>query len=156
MQVAIKHIPEMRVAAVAHVGPYPTISKAFATLGAIAGAAGLIGPQSTMLGLYYDDPNVTAESELRSAASITIDPGVAIPAGLAEELVAGGRYAVATHIGPYDLLGRAWSLLRGEWLEGSGEAVRPSGVCFEIYRNIPGSVPPEKLMTELYLPLEDR
>jgi AraC family transcriptional regulator len=68
MEVAIKEMQELRVATISHVGPYNRISEAFARLGELAGAAGLLGPEAAMLAIYHDDPETTPASELRSEA----------------------------------------------------------------------------------------
>jgi AraC family transcriptional regulator len=152
MQVQIKEMKEVRAATVAHVGPYNRISEAFARLGDVAGAAGLIGPGASMIAVYHDDPETTPAAELRSEAAITVAPDAKIPAGLGERRLAAGRYACTLHAGPYEKLGDTWARFMGEWLPQSGERMRDA-VSFEIYRNTPATTPPEKLETELYIPL---
>lgn len=41
----------------------------------------------------------------------------------------------------------------GEWLPRSGQRMG-AGVCYEPYRNAPGQVPVDQLVTELCVPLE--
>jgi AraC family transcriptional regulator len=41
----------------------------------------------------------------------------------------------------------------GDWLPKSGHRMR-DGVSFEVYRNMPGEVPDDRLETEIYIPLE--
>jgi len=153
MNVLIKEMPELRVATLRHTGPYNRISEAFARLGQVAGQAGLFGPESMMLGLYYDDPETTPPAELHSDAALVVSAKATIPSGLVEQKVAQGRYACYSHMGSYDKLGDAWSRLMGDWLPKSGQRMR-DGVSFEIYRNMPGQVPEEQLQTEIYIPLE--
>lgn len=152
MNVAIKQLPAMRVAAVRHVGPYNRISDAFARLGELAGGAGLLEVRPTMLALYYDDPEVTPEAELSSDAAIVVQENAKLPAGLEEHRLPAGRYAYTLHIGPYEQLGDAWSRFMGQWLPQSGERIG-EGTSFEIYLNTPGEVPSAELRTELYIPL---
>lgn len=153
MQVEVRRREAQRLATVRHVGPYPSIGQAFARLGALAGPAGLFAqPNVEMIALYHDDPDTVAAAELRSDAGITVPPGVALPAGLVEAWIPAGRYACATHVGPYSLLGDVWSRLMGEWLPKSGQRLG-EGTGFEIYRNDPMTVPPNELRTEIYLPL---
>ena len=152
MNVEIKDMPALRVATVQHIGPYNRISDAFTTLGKIAGPANLLGPNSTMLAIYHDDPESTPEAELRSAAGITVAPDVTLPAALTEQWFPGGRYACAVHVGPYEELPDAWARLMGVWLPKSGHRVS-GGASFEIYRNTPADTPKEELRTELYAPL---
>ena len=152
MNVEITDRPELRAASVHHVGPYYRISEAFARLGEIAGRAGLIGAGTTMLATYHDDPGTTPEAELRSDAAVTIAPTAEIPAGLAELVIPAGRYARATHVGPYTGLGDAWARLMGEWLPRSGHRFG-DGPSYEVYRNTPMTAAPHELKTDLYIPL---
>jgi AraC family transcriptional regulator len=152
MNVRIEARPELRVATLRHIGPYHRISEAFARLGDLAGRAGLLDVKPIMLAIYHDDPEVTPEAELRSDAAIVISKHAAVPDGLVEQRVPGGRYACTTHLGPYTQLGDTWARFMGQWLPQSGERLG-DGVTYEIYVNNPTEVPPEKLHTDLYVPL---
>lgn len=145
--------PAMRVAAVEHRGAYNRIGESFSKLGEIAGPAGLFDPNAKMIGIYYDDPDVTPESELRSKAGITVSETAKLPPGLTEVRIPAGRVARATHIGGYEGLQESWDKLTGEWLEQSGQRMG-KGVTYEIYLNTPMDTPKEKLRTELYIPLQ--
>jgi AraC family transcriptional regulator len=144
--------PALRVAAVKHRGPYHRIGEAFSKLGEIAGPAGLFGPNAKMIGVYYDDPDTTPASDLRSEAGITVSETAKIPAGLDEVRIPAGRMARATHFGGYEGLNESWARLSGEWLEQSGQRLG-DGVSYEIYLNTPMDTPKEQLRTELYIPL---
>ncbi|MGZ5969888.1 MAG: AraC family transcriptional regulator [Polyangiales bacterium] len=151
MNVDIQTIPELRVAAVSHKGPYNTISEAFARLGAIVGPAGLLQhPEAAMIAIYHDAPDVTPQAELRSDAGIVVPSGVALPQGLTELRIPAGKYAKTTHTGPYTLLGDAWARFMGSWLPDSGHRVG-NGTAYEVYRNTPMNAKPEELQTDLYL-----
>lgn len=153
MNVTIEQRPELRAAALRHLGPYHRISEAFARLGELVQHAG-IGSfgKPTMVAVYYDDPESTPEAELRADAALVVPEDVRIPDGLTEVRIPAGRYARATHLGPYTQLGDAWARLLGQWLPQSGEKLGP-GETYEIYVNTPMDAPAEKLHTDLYLPL---
>lgn len=154
MNVEIRDLSTLRLGTISHVGPYAHISQAFAKLGAIAGPAGLFAhPDATMMALYFDDPETTPPDELRSEAAIRVPEGIALPAGLGEARIPAGSYAMTTHVGPYTALGDVWARFMGDWLPRSGKRLGP-GTSFEIYRNTPMDVPAEKLVTELYIPIE--
>jgi AraC family transcriptional regulator len=152
MNVTIEDMPELRVAAVHHVGPYNQIADAFERFGAIAGPAGLLRGDTMMLAIYYDDPEATPAEQLQSDAGVTVPDGVPLPGDVIEKRLPAGRYARATHIGPYTKLGDAWSRFMGEWLPKSGNRVG-NGSSFEIYRNNPMNAAPDELRTDLYLPI---
>jgi len=152
MNVTVEDMPELRLATVPHSGPYNRISEAFQKLAAIAGPAGLFRPDAMMIALYHDDPETTPAAQLRSDAGLTVPDNLQLPAATVEKSLPAGRYARATHIGPYATLPDAWSRLLGEWLPGSGLRVG-KGVSFELYRNDPTNTPPEQLRTDLYIPV---
>jgi AraC family transcriptional regulator len=151
MTVEIKDMPELRVGAIRHVGPYNQIPQAFERLGAIAGPARLTDkPGGMMLAIYHDDPDSTPIEELRSDAGIVVPPDVPLPKGLTEQRIPPGRYARTEHVGPYERLGDAWARFMGEWLPSSGHRIG-KGPSFEVYRNTPAQVPKEQLLTDLYI-----
>lgn len=153
MKVDIETLPERRVAAVAHVGPYDKISAAFARLGEIAERAGLLShPGLAMVAVYQDDPESKPEAELRSEAGLVVPDGIALPSELHELRLTAGRYARTTHLGPYAGLGDAWQNFCGPWLAHSGHRAG-TGPSFELYRNTPMNAQPSELVTDLYMPI---
>lgn len=153
LEVVIDDRRELRLAAVPHVGPYEQIGESFERLHVAAGSAGLEpGPEAELLAIYYDDPQTTPASALRADAALTIPEAVTLPAGLSEKRLAGGRYARATFVGPYERLPEMWRRLYQEWLPTSGQRLRPVP-GYEVYRNTPADVPPAALRTDLYLPI---
>ena len=151
MNVAIVTLPEQRVAAVSHRGPYHRIFEAFTRLDEIVQPSGLLAlPDLQLVAIYHDDPETTPPAEQRAEAGLVVPPDVALPEGLVEVQLAGGRYARTTHVGPYTLLGDTWARLMGGWLAQSGHRVGP-GAMFERYLNTPANAKPEDLRTELYL-----
>ena len=155
MDVEIKSKPEMRAAAVRHIGPYNQIGEAFRRLDGIVRGSGLSKPGSHLIGIFHDNPQSTPPDQLRSDAAVTISPSDTVPKGLTEQHVPGGRYACLVHVGSYEKLGESWGYLMGKWLASSGHRVG-GGPSYEIYLNNPMTEPDQqKLKTELCLPLAD-
>jgi AraC family transcriptional regulator len=153
MKVVIEQRPELTAAALRHVGPYATIGETFARLDELARRAGLDTLRgASLLAVYHDDPEATPAAELRSDAALVLPEGTPVPAGLSALHLPAGRYARATHLGPYELLGDTWARLMGEWLPRSDRRIG-DGVAYELYRNTPATAPPAELRTDLYLPL---
>ena len=150
MNVEIKEMPDLRVAAVRHVGPYNQIPMAFEQLNRIVEPSGLVTPDTALLAVFHDDPETTPQDQLRSEAGITVPQDARLPAGLVEERLPAGTYACTVHVGPYEKLGDTWARFMGEWLPASGYRVG-SAASFEIYRNTPMTAPKEQLITELYI-----
>ncbi len=154
MEVKLETRPEIRVAALAHLGPYNTIGAAFDRLGAIAGPAGLLAsPAAQMIAVYHDDPETTPAAQLRSAAGVSVAAGAAIPQPLKELRLPAGRWACTLHRGPYAGLGDSWQRLLGQWLPASGLRLG-RGECYELYLNHPGMAREDDLQTLIYVPVE--
>ncbi|GLX00029.1 GyrI-like domain-containing protein [Microtetraspora sp. NBRC 16547] len=74
------------------------------------------------------------------------------PPGTWVDILPGGTFASATHVGPYDQISlTAHALLA--WCAERGHL--PAGPMREIYVSDPSSTPPERLVTHLMIPLED-
>jgi AraC family transcriptional regulator len=151
--VTVRMSGPMRLAAVAHRGPYFEISRAFQKLSAVMGTRNLFPQAGRMVAVFYDDPQSVPWPELRSHAAFEVTGDVEISAPLEEVALPAGRQAVMTYKGPYAGLPAAYDQLFGAWLPTSGEepADMPS---FEVYLNSPMDTAPEDLVTELHLPLK--
>jgi AraC family transcriptional regulator len=143
-----ENIPDQRVIALRHTGAYDQIGAAFGQLAArgfeVLGA----------IAIYYDDPETTPESELRSdACAIIPEDFTPSDSDLRVVTVTGGRYAVHTYMGDYSGLGTAWGKFMGEWFPTSGQKMDFSRPCLEVYVNDCDKVPVEEVRTDLYQPI---
>ena len=152
MQVEVREFPQRKAVCMSHQGPYFMIGPVFTQLYSWLQETGQA--EAPGLALYYDDPDGTPAAELKSDAGVfvpddftTDDPRVHVVD------VAGGLYAVGTHIGPYEGLSNAWSELCGKWMSSSGYTF---GDCpsFEIYVDDCTKVPIPEVRTELCVPIK--
>jgi AraC family transcriptional regulator len=154
MQVEIRQFPELRVAAVRHVGAYDTISQSFAKLCDVAGPAGLFQqPDAAMVALYHNDPASTPTNQLASDAGIIVPANTTLPKGLTEQRLPAGAYACTTFVGPYEKLGAEWERFKSDGLRESGRRMRGGAPSYELYLNDPSTTPKEQLRTELRIPV---
>ena len=151
-KVEIRQNPKRRLAAISHKGPYTQIGAVFEKL--FSYEQQFDGEVRGIVGVYYDDPNMVSEKDLRSCACTWIDEGSRIPDGLEEMNLPEGKYAVLTYKGPYKDIKVAYDHLFGHWLPKSGHepAHAPS---HELYLNMPQEPKPEDLLTEIHLPLSE-
>lgn len=151
-QIEIMETSAIPVAGVPHRGDYQEIGRAFERLYTLAAAEGWLNGPHRIFGVYFDDPSAVAKEQLRSMACLSI-PGGARPTGdLHQETIAGGRYGVYVHVGPYAELHRAYDWLFGTWLPSSGYEPddRP---CVEEYLNDPRTLPPTEWRTAIWVPI---
>ena len=67
----IQDLPELRVTRVRHVGPLCDLAGAFERISAWAGAPGLFGPCTGVLGILHGDPKVSPEED-RTAIQVSL------------------------------------------------------------------------------------
>ena len=119
------------------------------------GRKGFFGPATLCLGICHDDPDVTPAEKIRMDCCVTVPDHVKAEGEVGVQIVEGGPYAVLRHAGPYGGLPDAYRWLYGTWLSTSGRELRHAP-AYEVYVNNPQDTPPEKLITDIYLPLEPR
>lgn len=152
--VEILRLPELRLAAIGHVGSYMEIGRAFDRLYGTLAAHGQIMPGMRSVGVYLDDPSAVAEDRLRAQAAIVIGEGFTLAPPLEPAVVRAGTYAVLRHKGPYADMRAAYNWLFGEWLVRSGHEADDAPV-FEEYLNNPRETPLTELRTDIHLKLRE-
>ena len=90
---------------------------------------------------------------MRYDACISIDADVEAEGDVGVQVIAGGKYAVVLHKGPYEKMNETYGALYGQWLPSSGEELRELP-CLEKYLNSPDQTAPEELLTEIFIPLK--
>lgn len=149
----VKDRAEMRLAGLWHKGAYHEIGRAFQQAAAVFSAKQL-WPQATgEVGVYLDSPEQVEEAALRSFAGYVVGADFAMPEGLEEYRIPGGRHLVALYKGPYAGLPRAWEDAYCNALPSSG-AEPDDRPAFESYLNSAMYTKPEDLLTEICIPVK--
>ena len=92
----------MRVAFLRHTGPYTESGPTFQKMMAWAFSKGLFNPQTKVLSICHDDPEVTPQEKIRLDCCITVG-GNTKPEGEVElQTIPDGEYVVLTHRGSYN------------------------------------------------------
>lgn len=140
-------------ASVPHEGAYMKINHAMGTLFGALAEQQLLHEGSVMAAVFLDDPELTAEDTLRSAACSPLAAFEALQPPLEPMNLFGGDYAKLLYTGPYADMKDAYQWLYGIWLPQSGYDVADAP-CVECYLNNPQEVPPGELQTLMCLPLQ--
>ena len=74
-------------------------------------------------GITHDDPHVTTEDKLRYDACILAPRNVQPKGVVGKQTLKGGRYAIFTHIGPYDKIDETYDRIFFKWLADSKETI---------------------------------
>jgi AraC family transcriptional regulator len=157
VDVEVMALPELNVAYIRHIGPYAGQTEVFEglfnRLFQWAGPRGLLGdPESKILSVYHDDPEVTEEDKLRVDACLTVAEGTQVDGEVGQMKVPGGQFAVAHFELNPDQYTEAWTALMGGWLPQSG--YQPDDrLCYELYRNDPKQHPEGKCVVDICVPV---
>ena len=154
MEVEIKQLDPMRVAFMRHVGPYHECGPVWDAFLTEMGAQGWLGCEPMLIGICHDDPAVTPDARIRYDACLPVDGSFEPEGAIGVQTISGGRYAVTTHLGPYDKFDETYAKLCGQWIPRNGHVFR-SAPSFQVYLNDPDSTELEDLLTDIYVPLED-
>jgi AraC family transcriptional regulator len=152
-RVEVREEPPRHVAYIRHVGNYSEIGGAFGRLARWAGPRGLFRhPETRMLAVYHDSPDVTPAEKLRSDACITVPEGTKVKRDIGVMSLPGGTYATAYVEIDATQYGEAWDRLFSDWLPQSGYQPddRP---CYEIYLNDPAKHPKGLHIVEICEPV---
>jgi AraC family transcriptional regulator len=154
--VKIVQLQSMRVAALPHKGSYNSIGDSFQKLTAWAVGRHLMGPNTRMFGIYYDDPDSKPLADLNSDACVSVPEGFALneqdmPFHITH--TSAGRCAQVVFTGPYAELHTAYAWLYQVWLPQSGEQPGDQPPIEE-YLNDPRSNPPSAWQTAISIPLK--
>ncbi|MBT8397381.1 MAG: AraC family transcriptional regulator [Gemmatimonadetes bacterium] len=157
MDVRVEDLPEQTVAYIRHVGPYQGNSELFEGLfGRLfqwAGPRNLLRfPETQILSIYHDDPEVTDDEKLRLSVGITVSPDTQVSGEVGKMTLAEGTYAQARFELDPDGYAAAWEAVYGGWLPESG--YQPDDrLAFERYLNSPKEHPEGKHIVEICVPV---
>lgn len=154
--VEVKKFPDMTVAYVRHVGPYKGNSDLFEKLinriCTWAGSRELFMPDTKLIAVYHDNPDVTEENKLRVSICLTMPDNVRVDSEIGKMKIDGGSYAVAHFEINADEYEQAWAWVYGTWLPESG--YQPDDKpCFELYGPDPKDHPQGKHVVDICVPV---
>jgi AraC-type DNA-binding domain-containing proteins len=104
--------------------------------------------------IYHDDPNVTETDKLRVDVCLAVPQKMEAKGEIGTKQLIGGKYVVYRYQGTYDNLSMVYDTIYSKYLfeKGFKLASQPG---FEKYLNDPDCTTPEKLQTEIYIPITD-
>lgn len=159
INVEVKDMSELTVVYIRHIGPYKgdgtLFENLFGKLMKWAGPRGLLRfPETQILSVYHDDPNITEEDRLRLSVCISVPKDTLVEGEIGKMTVPGGKFAVAR----FELKGskdykKAWDMVMGGWLPESG--YQPDDrLCYELYHNDPKEHPEGKQIVDICMPVK--
>ncbi|PJE55206.1 AraC family transcriptional regulator [Marinomonas sp. BSi20584] len=155
MTVDIVHFDTTKIALLKHRGSPSRIMESVSRFREWRKSSGLSPiTKSRTFNIIYEDPAVVVAEDFRCDLAAEVMKEVDDNEyGVINSTLAGGRYAVVRHFGPYDSISRCLYFLYGEWLPESGEEPRDAPCFFQYHNHFP-EVAEYKLITDVYLPLK--
>lgn len=150
----IKELKPKKVIYIQSIGDYKGegTKKAWDNLCTFAKKHRLFGWKTEFIGISHDDPKVTESEKLRYEACIAVRKDVKPDGEVGFKEIPGGKYAIFLHKGPYENFNQTYNEIFQSWFPTSGCELR-NVPCYEVYLNSPGKTKPEKLKTEIYVPV---
>lgn len=106
------------------------------------------------IGICPDEASLVPDAEARYQAGFIYEGQLPdLSAEVQRLVIPAGKWAVALHSGGYDTLWQSWNRMYRNWLPISGYVLRDAAP-FEIYLNNLKTVPPEKLQTQIWIPIQ--
>jgi AraC family transcriptional regulator len=152
MDFELRALPAMLFAAVRNVGPYNAVGPAFQRVIGWAMQAGVMTPETKVLGMSYDDPKKIPADQLRYDAAITLARPVATPTDIRIAVLPASTWAMAQHKGSYVRMPETFMGVFAA-LKSRPDLVPVWLPCLEIYLNNPENTPTEDLRTDVGVPV---
>lgn len=105
------------------------------------------------IAIYHDDPKVTESDKLRTDICLVVKKDVKPQGDIGVKEIKAGKFAMFHYQGAYSNLDAVYDMIYGKLLPENGLRLRDYP-CFEKYLNHPDRTEPEKLKTEIYIPVE--
>lgn len=150
--VSLVTVKPIDVAFIRHVGPYEAVDDSiWVELSRWAERRGLGGPR-VFIGIGHDAPGITDPDKLRFDAALPVDGPFRSAGAVGHQRLPAGRYATATHVGPYSTLTAAHRRLFER--VGRLKGVLPAGLpILEMYHETTIDVAHSLNHTDIYLPV---
>lgn len=162
MNVEIKTLPTYHVAYIRHISGYSKgqfssdINQAFQRVSAWVAARDLFRPTTQVIGIPYDNPDITPNDRCRYDACVTVPTEVGEGSGeVSIQEIPGGKYAVG-HIEvsaqAAHQIAETVDQMYGQWLPASGFTVDDKP-ALEIYYNNPNQPPGAWISMDFCIPV---
>jgi AraC family transcriptional regulator len=131
-------------------GSYENYEEAVNNLMAAVQEQGVV-PAGPMIGIYYNDPEVTPVEELSWEVGFQVEEGTEVQEPLMLKKWEFTKVVKAMHIGPYEETANMYPAIF-KFMEDEG--LTQTGPVMERFLDNPEEVAPEELKTEIWIPVE--
>lgn len=151
-KIPLQHLAYVRI--IAKYGESVAYKDAWDKLTEYAKTKHLLTPDTSFIGLSFDNPNITLEERCRFYASITLKQPITTEGAIGTYTLEEGLFAVFILKGSYSKLNTLYPYIYFEWLPNSIYELREA-MPFEKYLNSPEDVSENDLRTEIHIPIKE-
>ncbi len=152
IKMRIEKLPDYNIIYVRHIGSYFDASEAWQVLMDFAQQKNIIDDETLMIGISYDDPQITDEKKLRYDACLTVDNIIIEDKKIGTNIITGGLFAVWEFYDKPTELINMYDYIYSRWFPESGYMPDDKN-CFEIYKNDINKNKEGKALIDIYVPL---
>ena len=150
--IEIRNMPETHVAYVRHIGPYQGNDKLFRNLIKKlmnwAGPRALIKfPETKMINIYHDNPNITDDNKLITSVCITVPEDTKVGGEVGKMSLESGECLVGNFELSSEKFGEAWSQMYKRVMENGYQP--DDRMAYEICLNDPNEHPEHKHIVDI-------
>mgnify|MGYP001046615897 CR=1 FL=1 len=131
-------------------GSYENFEEAVTDLMAAVQEQGII-PAGPMIGIYYDDPEITPVEELSWEVGFQVAEGTEVQEPLMLKKWEFTKVVKAVHVGPYEETANMYADIFKFMAE---KGLTQAGPVMERFLDNPEEVAPEELKTEIWIPVQ--
>lgn len=155
VNITIKQLPTRHVAYAANLEGYgdKAMDAVWRTIIGWAGAHGMFDRATKMIGISFDNPDITPKEKCRYYACVTVPQGTITTAGINVMDLPGGTYAVKHFEGRQSGIAGAYTDLYRQWLPQSGY-VPVDSPCYEISMSTPDQIAQGIFVMDICLPIK--
>jgi AraC family transcriptional regulator len=154
VNITIRRRPPFHIAYAASLHGYghEQIGATWRTICGWAGANGFFGRETKMIGISFDNPDITPKDKCRYYACLTVPEEIATPPGIGVMDLPGGLYAVKHFEGMEEGITGAYTDLYNLWLPDSGY-LPANSPCYELYTSTPDQNASGHFVMDICLPI---
>ncbi|WP_369979911.1 AraC family transcriptional regulator [Xanthomonas bundabergensis] len=153
LQVAVQTLAPFEVVVLRRRGAFDALDAGFGRLFAWAQRAGVAERLQALVGIPLSDHRDVPAREHVFECAMGFDAVVTPPPPFALRTLGGGAYAVLRQVGSYAQLEDALDRVLGEWLPGSGYALRDAPLHY-LYLDDPDTVADAELRADVCVPVQ--
>lgn len=149
----IKHLNEIKVAYIRHIGDYRKIDETWRRLVSLGQKSSFLSKESNLMGIYYDDPEITQTERLRYDACVEVEDSINVSADIQNRVIEKGKFMVFRYTGELSKLEEVYAFIYHNYIleQNIDLEDRPN---IEMYITSPAFLRQHHYITDICIPIK--